>query len=77
MMNAITPERHRERKERIEPLRQQVETWRKTKTGRQPMPEAFGEAAVELERMSWRFYQFSRGTEGANRCYRIVFDANR
>lgn len=47
-MNAITPERHKELKERIEPLRQQIESWRMTKTVNQPMPEAFWEVAVEL-----------------------------
>jgi len=47
-MNAITPERHKELKERIEPLRQQIESWRQTKMGNQPIPEAFWEIAVEL-----------------------------
>lgn len=51
-MNAITSERHRELKERIEPLRQQIESWRKSKTsGGQATPEALWEAAVELAKI--------------------------
>jgi hypothetical protein len=50
-MNAITPERHQELKARIEPLRQQVESWRHNKTGNQRMPESFWEGAVELAKL--------------------------
>lgn len=50
-MNAITPERHQELKSRIEPLRQQVESWRHHKTGNQHMPENFWEGAVELAKL--------------------------
>lgn len=50
-MNAITPERHQELKGRIEPLLQQVESWRHNKTGNQPMPENFWEGAVELAKL--------------------------
>jgi len=50
-MNAITPERHQELKSRIEPLRQQVESWRHNKTGKEHMPETFWEGAVELAKL--------------------------
>jgi hypothetical protein len=50
-MNAITPERHQELKARIEPLREQVESWRKNKTGNQLMPETLWEGAVELAKL--------------------------
>ena len=50
-MNAITPERHQELKARIEPLRQELETWRKNKTGNQLTPETFWEGAVELAKL--------------------------
>jgi hypothetical protein len=50
-MNAITPERHQELKARIEPLRQQLETWRKNKTGNELTPEAFWAGAVELAKL--------------------------
>ena len=50
-MNAITPERHQELKARIEPLREQVESWRKHKTGNQLMPETLWEGAVELAKL--------------------------
>jgi hypothetical protein len=50
-MNAITPERHQELKARIEPLREQVESWRKNKTGNQLMPETLWEGAIELARL--------------------------
>lgn len=50
-MNAITPERHEELKARIEPLRQQVELWRKNKTGNELMPETFWAGAVELAKL--------------------------
>ncbi len=50
-MNAITPERHQELKARIEPLLQQVESWRHNKTGNQRMPESFWEGAVELAKL--------------------------
>jgi hypothetical protein len=50
-MNAITPERHEELKGRIEPLRQQVEEWRKNKGSSQKMPEPLWEQAVELARL--------------------------
>lgn len=47
-MNAITRERHEELKERIEPLLQQVEQWRKNKGRNEKMPEPIWEAATEL-----------------------------
>jgi hypothetical protein len=50
-MNAITPERHQELKARIEPLRQQLETWRKNKTGNELTPETFWAGAVELAKL--------------------------
>jgi hypothetical protein len=50
-MNAITPERHQELKARIEPLREQVESWCKNKTGNQLMPETLWEGAVELAKL--------------------------
>jgi hypothetical protein len=50
-MNAITPERHQELKARIEPLRQELETWRKNKTGNQLTPETFWAGAVELAKL--------------------------
>jgi len=50
-MNAITPERHQELKVQIEPLRQELESWRKNKTGNQHMPESFWEGAVELAKL--------------------------
>ena len=50
-MNAITPERHEELKARIEPLRQRVETWRKSKSGNERMPEELWPEAVELAKL--------------------------
>lgn len=50
-MNAITPERHQELKARIDPLRLQVESWRKNKAGNERMPETFWEGAVELAKL--------------------------
>jgi hypothetical protein len=50
-MNAITPQQHEELKARIEPLRQQVETWRKNKASNEPMPEALWEGAIELAKV--------------------------
>jgi hypothetical protein len=50
-MNAITPERHEELKTRIEPLRQQLESWRQNKTGNEPMPETYWGEAVELAKL--------------------------
>ena len=47
-MNAITPERHEELKARVEPLRQQLEAWRKNKRANELTPETFWAAAVEL-----------------------------
>jgi hypothetical protein len=47
-MNAITRERHEELKVRIEPLRAQVESWRKHKGPNEKMPESLWEAATEL-----------------------------
>ena len=50
-MNAITPEQHEELRARIEPLRQQVESWRKNKVGNEHMPEVFWEGAIELAKV--------------------------
>lgn len=51
-MNAITRERHEELKARIEPLRQQVESWRKNKAGNsEQMPEALWEEAIALAKV--------------------------
>lgn len=50
-MNAITRERHEELKGRIEPLRQQVEEWRKHKGSNEKMPEPLWEAAIELAKV--------------------------
>jgi hypothetical protein len=47
-MNAINRERSEELKVRIEPLRQQVEEWRKHKAVNERMPERLWEAATEL-----------------------------
>lgn len=51
MMNAITPERHEELKAKIEPLRQQVESWRQTRSGNERMPEALWEEAIALAKV--------------------------
>src|SRR5512140_3032765 len=50
-MNAITREQHEELKVRIEPLRQQVESWRKNKGSNEKMPEALWEEAVALAKV--------------------------
>lgn len=50
-MNAITPERREELKLRIEPLRAQVEEWRKNKGINEKMPEPLWEAATELAKV--------------------------
>ena len=50
-MNAITRERHEELKARIEPLRQRVESWRKSKGSHEKMPEALWEEAIVLAKV--------------------------
>jgi hypothetical protein len=51
-MNAITREQHEELKARIDPLRQQVESWRKNKAGNsEQMPEALWEEAIVLAKV--------------------------
>lgn len=50
-MNAITREQHEELKVRIEPLRQQVESWRKNKGSNEKMPEALWEEAIALAKV--------------------------
>lgn len=50
-MNAITRERHEELKGRIEPLRQQVENWRKIKGSNEKMPEPLWKEAIELAKV--------------------------
>jgi hypothetical protein len=50
-MNAITRERHEELKARIEPLRAQVDSWRKHKGSHKKMPESLWEAATELAKV--------------------------
>lgn len=50
-MNAITREQHEELKIRIEPLRQQVENWRKNKCTNEKMPEPLWEGAIELAKV--------------------------
>ena len=50
-MNAITPERHEELKARLEPLRQQLEAWRKNKKVNELTPEPFWAEAVELAKL--------------------------
>lgn len=50
-MNAISRERHEELKVRIEPLRQQVEEWRKHRAVNERMPEELWEAATELAKV--------------------------
>ena len=50
-MNAITRERHEELKTRIEPLRQQVEGWRKNKGSNEKMPENLWEEAITLAKV--------------------------
>jgi hypothetical protein len=50
-MNAITREQHDELKGRIQPLRQQVEEWRKHKGSNERMPEPLWEGAIELARV--------------------------
>jgi hypothetical protein len=50
-MNAITPEKHEELKAKIEPLRQQVESWRQTRGSNEHMPEALWEGAIALAKV--------------------------
>lgn len=50
-MNAITREQHEELKLRIEPLRQQVEAWRKNKGSNEKMPEPLWEEAIALAKI--------------------------
>jgi hypothetical protein len=50
-MNAITPEQHEQLKLRIEPLRQQVEEWRKHKGSNEKMPGPLWEAAIGLAKV--------------------------
>jgi hypothetical protein len=50
-MNAITRERQEELKIQIEPLRQQVESWRKHKGSNEKMPEPLWEGAIELAKV--------------------------
>ncbi len=50
-MNAITPERHEELKAKIDPLRQQVDSWRQTRSGNEHMPEALWEQAIALAKV--------------------------
>jgi hypothetical protein len=50
-MNAITREQHEELKVRIEPLRQQVESWRKNKGSNEKMPEPLWEEAIALAKV--------------------------
>jgi len=50
-MHAITREQHEELKARIEPLREQVESWRKNKAGNEHLPEALWTMAIELAKV--------------------------
>ena len=50
-MNAITRDQHEELKVRIEPLRQQVESWRKNKGSNEKMPEPFWAEAIALAKV--------------------------
>ena len=50
-MNAITRVQQEELKAPIEPLRQQVESWRQNKAGNEHMPEPLWEAAIVLARV--------------------------
>lgn len=50
-MNAITREQQEELKARIEPLRQQVESWRQNKASNERMPEPLWEAAIALAKV--------------------------
>ena len=50
-MNAITREKHEELKTKIEPLRQQVDSWRQTRGGNEHMPEAWWEGAIALAKV--------------------------
>jgi hypothetical protein len=50
-MNAITREQQEELKARIEPLRQQVQSWRQNKAGNEHMPEPLWEAAIGLAKV--------------------------
>ena len=54
-MNAITREQQEELKTRIEPLRQQVESWRQNKAGNEHMPEPLWEAAIALAKVAVSF----------------------
>src|SRR6516164_2944485 len=47
-MNMISKEKREELVIKIEPLRQQIETWRKSRPPGQRMPEALWEAATQL-----------------------------
>jgi hypothetical protein len=47
-MNITSKTKREELVAKIEPLLQQVETWRKTRTGQEKMPEPLWAAAVEL-----------------------------
>jgi hypothetical protein len=50
-MNAIARERQAELKIHIEPLRQRVEEWRKSKSSHETMPEPLWEGAIELAKV--------------------------
>jgi hypothetical protein len=47
-MNMISKEKREELIEKIEPLRQQVEVWRQSRTPGERMPESLWEAAAQL-----------------------------
>ncbi len=50
-MNAITREKQEELKTRIEPLRQQVESWRRNKRSNEKMPGPLWEEAIALAKV--------------------------
>jgi hypothetical protein len=50
-MNLISPERREELAAEIEPLRQQVATWRQTRHGNEKMPEPLWDAATALAKV--------------------------
>jgi hypothetical protein len=50
-MNAISREQHEELKNRIEPLRQQVEGWRANKGNNEKMPAPLWEQAIALAKI--------------------------
>lgn len=54
---------------RVEPLRQQIEHWRKMRAKRSPMPEPLWRAAVELAR--------ERGVHAAAQALRLSYDSLR